>query len=415
MWSIELFLKNRSIFKETTEKSIFTIEDFLKTYEKYKDLDLQKGISFKERNVSKTTKITPSLQIASPEEAKDIAEIFNKVYHGTYPYKELMNEKEIRKMILDPAFYWTVFKVNSKEIIGCIGFHIDLKNKSATFHGFAIKKEYQGVTDLLKLLIAGFYTILHKYHKKVLIWFCEVRSAHRKSQFLAAVQHLIPSAFFPKKDIFFKKEESEFLHILYDSDALKKYRKKERPKIIPRMLNSYIYAFEKFQIGLPEIKNHKRLKFNNNKIEDINRNLIRKVEKDNIGNELITISIKNNNSFISFLYNPLIRIFEKTEYQVSNKEELYLFITEVKKLIKKKRIRYFECFVSGYKPSHQIILYDAGLRPFGYIPSFKYNRNENVFEDQIAFIYYEGKVNGNLKLIPENEKFLKIIKPLWDF
>jgi hypothetical protein len=94
---------------------------------------------------------------------------------------------------------------------------------------------------------------------------------------------------------------------------------------------------------------------------------------------------------------------------------LYVFIEEVKELIKKYKIRYWEFFVSAYHPTHQTILFDAGLKPFGYVPCFKYIKNENVFEDQIVFIFYEGRVNVNLKMISETNNFLKIIKPSWDF
>ncbi|MBY8988744.1 MAG: hypothetical protein KGD61_09840, partial [Candidatus Lokiarchaeota archaeon] len=100
---------------------------------------------------------------------------------------------------------------------------------------------------------------------------------------------------------------------------------------------------------------------------------------------------------------------------VSNKEQLFVFIEEVKELIKKLKIRYWEFFTSAYHPTHQAILYNSGLKPFGYVPCYKYVKEEDVFEDQIVFIYYEGKVNANLKLIPETENFLKTIKPSWDF
>ena len=55
------------------------------------------------------------------EDAEEISQIFKKVYLGTYSYKELEDEKEIQRMILDPNFYWIVFKLNSTKIIGCIG------------------------------------------------------------------------------------------------------------------------------------------------------------------------------------------------------------------------------------------------------------------------------------------------------
>ena len=412
-----MFSGHNTISKEEvgTRKIFITIQDFLRTYAKYKDLNLESGITFPKKSRSKAQKVTPTVQIAKPEEAQRISEIFEQVYQSTYPYKELESEKEIRKMIEDPDYNWILFKINGNEIIGCIGIEFDDSVKSMTLHGFAIKKEYQGMTSLPKLLLAGWVVLLNKYEKRALVWFGEARSAHSKSQFLGTYLGLKPIAFFPKKDIFFKREESEFLLILYDEDMLTKYRKKETPKIIPRVLTCYSYVLKRYQLGFPEIKNHVDLDFSYKKIKTIKQNLIYQEEKDNLGNSLITISINNSNAYISFLHNPLIRIFEKTDYKVSNKEQLFVFVEEVKELIKKLKIRYFEFFASAYHPTHQTILYDAGLKAFGYIPSFKYVKEEDVFEDQIVFIYYEGKVNGDLKMIPETENFLKSIKPSWNF
>ena len=412
-----MFSEHNTISKEEvgTRKIFITIQDFLRRYAKYKDLNLESGITFPKKSRSKAQKVIPTVQIAKPEEAQSISEIFKQVYQSTYPYKELESEKEIRKMIEDPDYSWILFKINGNEIIGCIGIEFDDSVKSMTLHGFAIKKEYQGMTSLPKLLLAGWVTLLNKYEKKALVWFGEARSAHSKSQFLGAYLGLKPIAFFPKKDIFFNREESEFLLILYDEDILTKYRKKETPKIIPRAVTCYSYALKKYHLGFPEIKNHVDLDFSYKKIKAIKQNLIYQEEKDNLGNSLITISINNSNAYISFLHNPLVRIFEKTEYKVSNKEQLFVFVEEVKELIKKLKIRYFEFFASAYHPTHQAILYDAGLKAFGYIPSFKYVKEEDVFEDQIVFIYYEGKVNGDLKMIPETENFLKTIKPSWNF
>ena len=412
-----MFLKNKSIVKEEvkTKKPIITIQDFLRTYAKYKDLSLENGISFPKKSSSKAQKVTPTVQIAKPEEAQNISEIFKQVYQNTYPYKELESAQEIRKMIEDPDYNWILFKINGNEIIGCIGIEFDDSAKSMTLHGFAIKKEYQGMTSLPKLLLAGWVVLLKKYEKRALMWFGEARSAHSKSQFIGAYLGLRPIAFFPKKDIFFNREESEFLLILYDEDLITKYRKKETPKIIPRVLTCYSYALKRYQLGFPDLKKHITLDFDDKKIETIKKNLIYQEENDNLGNSLITISINNSDAYISFLYNPLIRIFEKTDYNISNKEQLFVFIEEVKELINKYKIRYFEFFASAYHPTHQAILYDAGLKPFGYVPCFKYVKEEDIFEDQIVFIYYKGKVNENLKMIPETENFLKAIKPSWDF
>ncbi len=412
-----MVLKQKPIAKGVvkTRKTVITIQDFLRINAKYKDLSLEKGISFSKRSSSNAQKVTLSVQIAKPEEAQSISEIFKQVYRNTYPYKELENVQEIRKMIEDPDYNWLLFKIDGDKAIGCAGVKFTPSAKSIYLHGFAIKKEYQGMTSLPKLILAAWVVFLKKYEKKALMCFGEARSAHSKSQSLSDYLGLKPIAFFPKKDIFFDREESEFLLILYDEDLIVKYRRKETPKIIPRVLPCYYFARERYQLEFPELSEHLTLDFDDNKIQAIKQNLVYQEENDTLGNTLVTISISNSDAYISFSHQPQVRIFEKINYSVSNKEQLFVFIAEVKEQMKKYNIRYLELYASAYHPIHQAMLFNTGLKPFGYVPCFKYLKEENIFEDQIVFIYYEGKVNGNLRMIAETENFLKVIKPSWDF
>ena len=414
-WDIELFLKNKTISKEESKikKPVNTIKTFLRTYEKYKDLDLQKGISFPKR--VKNKKVIPSIQIATLEEAIEISQIFKEVYHNTYSYKELEDEIAIQNMIKDPNFYWIVFKINSHKIIGCIGFHVDLDNKIGTFHGLVFKQEYQGSTDLVELLIACLYSILNIYKKKILIWSCEIRSAHVKSQHSAKFLQLLPIAFLPNKDLFYNIEESEILYVLYDNDVLQQYRSPKIPIIPHQVLNSYIYALRKFNISPPVVRNVLNLEYDKKEINKHKKYLIEKIEIDKYGNESIQFSLKNSNSFFKFFHNKFIHNIEKSSYFVSSKEELYLFLEKLNAFIQENKIRYCECFVSAYNHVYQSIFLNAGFEPFGYIPSFKYNKNENLFEDQIVFIQYKGSLNtNNLILLPESKELIQTIKPLWD-
>ena len=416
-WDNKLFFKNKTILKEEVKarKPIITIQDFLRINAKYKNLSLESGISFPKKSSSKAQKVTLSVQIAKPEEAQSISEIFKQVYRNTYPYKELENVQEIRKMIEDPDYNWLLFKVDGDKAIGCAGVKFTASTKSIYLHGFAIKKEYQGMTSLPKLILAAWVVLLKKYEKKALKCFGEARSAHSKSQSLSDYLGLKSIAFFPKKDIFFNQEESEFLLILYDEDIITKYRRKETPKIIPRVLPCYYYAMKRYQLEFPELSKHLTLDFDDKKIQAIKQNLVYQEENDTLGNTLVTISISNSDAYISFSHQSQVRIFEKINYEVSNKEQLFVFIAEVKELMNKLKIRYLEFYASAYHPIHQAMLFNSGLKPFGYIPCFKYVEEENVFEDQIVFIYYEGRVNRNLRMIPETENFLKEIKPSWDF
>ena len=74
------------------------------------------------------------------------------------------------------------------------------------------------------------------------------------------------------------------------------------------------------------------------------------------------------------------------------------------------KIRYCEAFVSAYKPDHQVIFYNAGLQPRGYIPCWKFNNQTKRLEDYILFNWYGGEIDKNIKLIEEGKKLLDYLK-----
>ncbi|MBA7626325.1 hypothetical protein ES703_33771 [subsurface metagenome] len=219
-------------------------------------------------------------------------------------------------------------------------------------------------------------------------------------------------AFLPNKDIFFNHSESEILFIIYNRKALFNYKSSEKPKIISQAIFCYFHAFQNYSLELPTIKNYDSLEseLDNHKIVNIKSLLKRKVERDKFGNELITISIKGTNSFFEFLHYDNICIAEKVVYKVSTLEELYVFIEEIKSITQELRLRYFEAYISAYDPAHQTIFFNAGFKPTGYIPAFKYNKAKNLFEDQLLFVYHEKELSKDINLIPETVEFLKTIK-----
>ena len=236
-----------------------------------------------------------------------------------------------------------------------------------------------------------------------------MRTNEIASQFSTSVIGLKPIGFLPNKDIFFNQIESDILHVIYDEEVLNKYRRKKDLKIIRQILNCYAYSNKRYHLGTPIIKNP-NIKLNPKKLNRIKEKIVKRREKDKLGNEAITLSIKNSNSYFKFIYNPLSKNFEKTIYKINLLEELFAFIQELKELIQNMEINYFECFVSSYEPEHQKVFLDAGFKPRGYIPCWKYNKDKNLFEDQIIFNYYKGKIDKNIKLIPETKDLLQALK-----
>lgn len=392
-------------------KPVITVNDLLEGFNESRPVDFQQILDLDfELNINHDNlKISPVIKLANSEDAKEISKIFKEVYKGTYPYKQMEDLKEVENMIKSPNFHWFLFKMSSNHTIGCFGVHLEIEKKRGLLFGFVLKKKYQKVIDTLKTFAACLLFVCNKYKDDILLWYGEIRTNEDSPQFITSSCGMKPIALLPNKDIFYNKIESDVLHVIYTEEALKKYRSKEKPKIIRQILGSYVYSNNRFRLGSPKVANPK-LSYNKKKLTNIKKGIIKKTEEDKYGNQIITFSIKNSNSYFKFLYNSYIQIFEKTTYKVKNSEELYIFLQEVKYLMKRLDIRYFESYVSPYNCIHQKIFFDAGLKPRGYVFSWEFNKKKNVFEDRVVFNLFKGNIDKNIQLIPETIELLQNLK-----
>ena len=178
------------LFITQKEHKLF-IEDFLETYAKSKELDLQKGILLKsKKNIE--APFTYTLQYATVEDAVDITDIIKEVYRGTYPYKEFEDPKEIIEMIKDPYFNWVVFQKDSGENIACGAYEVNLETKSGVFHAVALKRKYHGKVRAENAGLMFLSSAFSQFRGKVLRWSCEVVSHHYKSQVILKNLGMIP-------------------------------------------------------------------------------------------------------------------------------------------------------------------------------------------------------------------------------
>ncbi|MBY8986300.1 MAG: DUF998 domain-containing protein, partial [Candidatus Lokiarchaeota archaeon] len=156
-------------------------------------------------------------------------------------------------------------------------------------------------------------------------------------------------------------------------------------------------------IKTPEIVLDKKV------VRNLKKSISREIIKDQFGYETITLKIQNSNSFFEFLYTPQVQNFEKTKYKVENLEELYVFVKEFLRCRKELEVRYCEVFVSAYKREHQQIFYNAGFKPRGYIPSWKYSNRESVFKDSVLFSISDGNVSNKIQLIEQGFELLQTL------
>ncbi|MFX0135336.1 MAG: GNAT family N-acetyltransferase, partial [Candidatus Hodarchaeota archaeon] len=357
-------------------------------------------------------KVNPILRLARPDDAESIVEIYKELYNGTYPYKEMEDVDEVRKMIGDPNIQWIIYQDPSYNLAGCITFVLDFDNKRGYIRGFMLKKKYQGYVDITKAMIGSMIGMIHKFRDRIYIWYVENRTAHSKSQYSMWVCGIAPIGFCPNKDVFLGKIESDLMQICYDEKVLRELRASKVPLIIPQVEKCFLYSNNRYDLGNCQI-NDPQIALNKKKISQIKKKIVNNINKDKFGYETIKFSIPNTDSYFEFLYTPRVQNFEKTKYKVDNLEELYVFVQEFVKYGKKLGIRYCEAFISAYEPAHQKIFQNAGLFPRGYVPSWKYNKDKKTFEDCVLFNFFEGNISNEIQLISEGQELLQVlgIKP----
>lgn len=356
----------------------------------------------------KTRKIPPIISLARPQDAKEVVKIYQELYDGTYPYKEMLNIEEVKKMIQDSNSEWILFRDPLGDIAGCITFMLDFHNKRGYIRGFMLKKEYQGRIDIIKAFVTSMLVMLSTYRDDILLWYVENRTAHAKSQYSMRVCGVKTIAFYPNKDVFLNKIESDVMQILYNESALREYRSTKLPKIILEAYNCYLYSKKDYELGPVNLVNP-NLTLDPILLEEASNGFYSEIVKDKYGYEQISFYIKGTDSYFKFLYTPAVQNFEKTNYKVNNLEELYMFAQKFRECGEARNIRYCEAFISAYEPEHQKIFYKIGLTPRGYIPSWKFNQEKRVLEDHILFNRFEGKINEDIQLLPEGKELLNYL------
>jgi hypothetical protein len=389
---------------------ITNLQEFLETFKDIKDIDIENGtlLNFDLKSSHDFNKAKPILRLARIDEADELRSLFEDSYKDTYPFKIMEDINEIIKMIKNPNYDWFLFKTQDEKTAGCFGATYDFEGKKAYLHGFVIKRSYQKSFNSFKAFIGALTYLWRKYKNRIFIWFGEMRTNNNTTQWCTNYCGMYPVAFFPNKDLFFKKPESEFLHVAYDSRALKELRTQKTPRIIRSVLNCYYYSNQRYNLGLPKVENEK-ISLNQAKLKNLREFLVIKKETDKFENSRITFQFKRRDSYFRFLYNRPNDEIEKCTYRIKSVEELNIFVARLNDFIEYNDVRYSEVFVSAYKPLDQKIFLNGGFKPTGYIPSWKFNKITKSFEDCIVFIVSKGNIK-NVKTITESKKLLNVLK-----
>ncbi|MFX1273614.1 MAG: hypothetical protein ACFFBP_11600 [Promethearchaeota archaeon] len=383
-------------------------QDYLKTFSLMEGFDFDSGTLFNFNIHERTSlrKINPIIRKANVDDIDEIIFTYRDVYEGSYPYKEMEDHEFIRDMLERDDIEWFVFiHPKTKEMCGSFTFVLDFEEKRGYARGLIVKKKFIGEFDILKACIGCYVSNYIKYDGKIFRWYSENRTAHAKVQYVTRHGGFHPVAIYPNKDNFFEKPESDVLAICYDMIALTEMRSVKVPCIISEVVGVFKYSDERYNLGEYEIY-HSIPQFDSTTVNELMHRLNIEVSRDNFGYEKYKIFIKGTDSFISFLHTPRVQNIEKTKYQISDINELYVLANQLIKQSRSLKVRYIEVFVSAHKPEHQKIFFELGLSPRGYIPSWRYNKNEDSFEDYIVFNQYHGKIDENIQLMDEEQELL---------
>ena len=180
-----------------------SVDEFLEIFEDMLSLDLETGMDLDFTSDSKlgSDKISPTLYLAKPGDSVEIANICKEVYEGSYPYKEIEDPKEVKKMIESPEHHFVLFKID-EDLVGCFRCALDFEHHKGYTGGFMVRKEYQGIIDVTKSIIGSYAWMWKTFEKEIMFWYCENRTAHAASQYITSVCGINTVAFFSNKDVF---------------------------------------------------------------------------------------------------------------------------------------------------------------------------------------------------------------------
>ncbi|MBY9006169.1 MAG: GNAT family N-acetyltransferase [Candidatus Lokiarchaeota archaeon] len=362
------------------------IEDFLKFY--------RKNLFKKKKQKEKI-----SYDLAKISEAGIIIQIIKDAFKN-YPFNEMLDLDTIKGFIESDKNHVFVFRNDKNNIIGTITFVLDFEAKKGYIRSFAVLRRYWGKLDITNATRSVYSHMYESYKDTIFIWYSETLTVSAKAQHIFKQCYVEPIGFFPNKDILCNKVESEILQVAYNRKVITQYRSKEVPRIIIEVMKAFVYSSLKYNLISVNIE-EPNIKLALKKIQEIYQKFQIKEIKDKFGYIEVKMSFNNSKSELSFIYTPQQRNIINMNYKVSFLEELSVFLKKISFIIKEKEIRYCECYVSAYKPSHQRLFSHHGFKPRGYIPSWKYNKEKDVFEDYILFNIFYGEIQKDFQRIEE--------------
>jgi hypothetical protein len=245
-----------------------------------------------------------------------------------------------------------------------------------------ILPQYQKSVSIRELSFSMFYAVLDKHLGRINKCYCESRTAHNITQYLASVAGCNTHAIFPNKDVFYGKREADAFMLGFSRDALDGDRvapTKLHPKVLP--FYHYIaqtYQFEDtFQVVEPIVQPSVV------KILDFTKFAHIIEEKDEL--DYIHLDIRIPGASLTALYTPAIGVIEKVHADYTTEDEFYALAVCLQNFLHDRKIQYVEWGLPAGLVREQDILLQMGYHIFGYLPAWEPSADRPGFDDCVIF------------------------------
>ena len=348
------------------------------------------------------------------QDARDIRDLFEITYRGTYPYLEMLDLEYLINTFFEDKFEWIVFRLDDEnspdrgKIIGSWLWVIDYDQRSAYNRGFNLLPKYHGKLPLLNLTYRAYRPLMIKLKGKIDKWYNESRTAHAKSQFLSHGGGAHTDALFMNKDYFMGKKESDVMMVAFYEDGMKARRKPET--LLPEVAPFYVHASKNH--GL-EVESTVEMGTITPKIDPVQVHRVLSgaellMDCDQYGYIRFTLSDPMTGSTIKGLHTTTVQNIEKLKVECEDPSVLMGLWYRLKQYAKSQKIEYMECILPASALTSQKVLLSMGMAVEGYVPCWMLCEGLQKYEDAVVLGWSQQPVDeGSMRLTPEGRGLLK--------
>ncbi|MBF0406761.1 MAG: hypothetical protein HQM10_05385 [Candidatus Riflebacteria bacterium] len=367
---------------------------------------------------------TVTIKSAGHEDIDQIMKLYDRVYSGSYPLKDVTDPQQIKKRIEDTNYFWPL-AYHGKDLIASVLFTVDQVNKLGKVYAAVVRDDFRGHDVMHEVSTLGIER-LTKITRSCDVIYGTARTVSLAPQVILEHLGFLPMGVFPnvrKVQSF----ETHGLEIYFREDSLK--LRKKQPQLVPEVREFYhivqsIIHLEDFKEIILPVFDPKDMGSPINFIinhdeADVHQKFELYQNKDYMEKVFFPFA-EPNMLFVS--ENGDAEIFVnlcETDgngtilgYRIQNTDlrRVLLWFCEA---ASKEKMRYLELLVNAYKPELQRIALDAKFLPCAYFPAAKMNENGER-EDYVVFSRsFESLDFMDMKLGQTNRRFLDAFMKCW--